>query len=173
MPSRSCLARRGGPECFSVYCSTTRERIVTSGETVSAPVILSDVTLLTGHIERVEMPAGQALSSPWWSDSETHCYQADGNGIERSWRILLVHRPGHALSRPRCGEQFPAYRKQIHCGLTEGLWSGFRWRACGPDRYRQVGVLSRLLLHYSFSVLAQEIIRFPGQAPAAGSRPKD
>ena len=136
-------------------------------------MILSNVTRLTGDIERVEMPAGQVLSSPWWSDSETQCHQTDGNGIERSWRILPVHRPGHALSRPRCRDQFPAYRNQIHSGLAKGVRSGFRWRACGPDEYRQVGVLSRLLLHYSFSVLAQEIIRFPGQPPAARRRPKD
>ena len=140
---------------------------------MSAPMILSNVTRLTGHIERVDMPAGQALSLPRWSASETQCDQTDGNGIERSWRILLVHRPGHALSRPRCRDQFPAYRKQIHSELAKGVWSGFRRRACGPDRYRQVGVFSRLLLHYSFSVSAQEINRFPGQAPAACSRPKD
>ena len=136
-------------------------------------MILSDVTLLTAHIESVAMPAGQALSSPWWSDSETQCSQADRNWIEHSWRILLVRRPGHTLSRQRCRDQFPAYRKQIHSGLAGGLWSGFRSRACGPDEYRQVGVPSRLLLHYSFSVLAQEVIRLPGQTPAAGSRPKD
>ena len=53
-------------------------------------MILSDVTRLTGHIEGVEMPAGQALSSPWWSDSETQCYQADVNGIER----FLANSPG-------------------------------------------------------------------------------